>query len=319
VVAVVAGGSATEPWPGLLAALGRGVFRFERQGLGPGEEEVLDLDLARGRFFRRAWLRTPGGQALGACELGDGTHLWTWDPGRPEEARRDGQPPHLADALQHPLAVLLDPAFWGRRAAVSARREGDRATLTLAIPGARWEAAWEGDPPRRLTVTVEEDGAPARQEAYAVVARPDLGGRPPATAAPPAPIALAPPADRRPAPPAPELPRGTVALVAFWATWCGTCRRTLHHLDRLPQGTAVRALSRDPDPETAQAFVEARGYGFSTAWDGGALARAWAVRGLPTVFLVDRCGRIAAETHAASGEALAGALRALWAEEAWAS
>ncbi|HEY9548271.1 MAG TPA: TlpA disulfide reductase family protein [Kiloniellaceae bacterium] len=96
--------------------------------------------------------------------------------------------------------------------------------------------------------------------------------------------------------------RGRVVLVNFWATWCAPCVAEMPALERLHQaladeGLAVLAISQDRDgaavvnPFLARidlqhlpVYLDAK----------GVLGRAFALKGLPTTFLVDREGRVLA-------------------------
>lgn len=93
--------------------------------------------------------------------------------------------------------------------------------------------------------------------------------------------------------------RGRVALVNFWATWCGPCVREMPSLDRLRARLggdrfAVLALSQDRkgweaiDPFLARAGIERLAV-FHDA--KGKTARALGVRALPTSVLFGPDGR----------------------------
>jgi thiol-disulfide isomerase/thioredoxin len=110
--------------------------------------------------------------------------------------------------------------------------------------------------------------------------------------------------------------RGRVLLVNFWATWCGPCVAEMPSLDRL-QGMlggrdfAVLTLSEDRNPAVIEPFFTAHGLKRLGRYHdpGGALSRAFKVRGLPTSVLIDRdggvIGRIEGPAEWDSPEALA--------------
>ncbi|HET9701785.1 MAG TPA: TlpA disulfide reductase family protein [Burkholderiales bacterium] len=95
--------------------------------------------------------------------------------------------------------------------------------------------------------------------------------------------------------------KGKVVLVNFWATWCPPCRRELPSLERLRQTlpaaqTQVLAINVGESWDTVAGFIAgvAPAPGFPVLYDtDSAVLRAWAVRGLPTTYVVDRRGRIA--------------------------
>ncbi|GMU63621.1 MAG: hypothetical protein AMXMBFR34_53840 [Myxococcaceae bacterium] len=134
----------------------------------------------------------------------------------------------------------------------------------------------------------------------------------------------APSAAARPAVPAFSLPRltgGTVRLAAlrgkvvvidFWATWCPPCRAELPWLVRLAQrldskGVVLVAISEDDPPGQVPLVTEfARQVPglerFAVLGDPEIEAR-YGVISLPTLFIVDRRGRLVASFVGAADEA----------------
>jgi thiol-disulfide isomerase/thioredoxin len=96
--------------------------------------------------------------------------------------------------------------------------------------------------------------------------------------------------------------RGKVVLVNFWATWCAPCVREMPSLERLHQalageGFAVLAISQDRGGASVVAPFLARLdlQRLPVYLDPkGKLARAFALKGLPTSFVIDRRGRVVA-------------------------
>jgi len=122
----------------------------------------------------------------------------------------------------------------------------------------------------------------------------------------------------------PELARGTVYVIEFWATWCAPCVRQMPHLSAMQrefQGRGVRivgvdcremrrvgpAWERHFDVDEVRRFVARQGdrIGYTIAFDGedaacdDAWMRASNSGGLPTAFVVDRDGRVAWIGHPA--------------------
>jgi cytochrome c biogenesis protein CcmG, thiol:disulfide interchange protein DsbE len=93
--------------------------------------------------------------------------------------------------------------------------------------------------------------------------------------------------------------RGRPAVVNFWASWCGPCKREAPELQRLSATLAGRArlvgVDRNDGLGGARAFVRRYDWRFSILRDpDGAVGNRWGLTGLPTTFVLDRDGRIAA-------------------------
>jgi thiol-disulfide isomerase/thioredoxin len=91
--------------------------------------------------------------------------------------------------------------------------------------------------------------------------------------------------------------KGRVVLINFWATWCPPCRKEFPSLSRVrklfkPTEFEVIAVNVGEDPDSAFSFAGITDFPIVFDRDAKTMA-AWAVRGLPTTFLVDRMGQIA--------------------------
>jgi len=89
------------------------------------------------------------------------------------------------------------------------------------------------------------------------------------------------------------------AFVDVWASWCIACRQEAAALGRLWRrfGVRIRFVGVDSQDSwrPARAFVRRYGLGFPQLFDPKATAAArLGVFGIPTAFLVDRHGRVAA-------------------------
>jgi thiol-disulfide isomerase/thioredoxin len=93
--------------------------------------------------------------------------------------------------------------------------------------------------------------------------------------------------------------RGQVVLVDFWASWCAPCRRELPELDALYRrhraaGLMIIGVNLDEQRADAEAFLrDAVAVSFPVLHDPAqALAGAWSPPKMPTLYVIDRAGRI---------------------------
>jgi peroxiredoxin/predicted negative regulator of RcsB-dependent stress response len=99
----------------------------------------------------------------------------------------------------------------------------------------------------------------------------------------------------------PDLYRGKVLLIDFWATWCSPCREEMPNLKRVyarykDHGFAVLGVSLDTDRDALQKCLQAEGITWPQLCDGrgpqGEIARQMGVVSIPTMLLVDKEGVI---------------------------
>lgn len=92
---------------------------------------------------------------------------------------------------------------------------------------------------------------------------------------------------------------GRPQVINMWATWCGPCRRELPMLTdvaRSSERVDVRLVNVAEDRATVTSYLEDEGIDGQHVWldRQGRFSAGWQVVGLPTTFLVDAEGRVAA-------------------------
>jgi len=93
---------------------------------------------------------------------------------------------------------------------------------------------------------------------------------------------------------------GSVVLLDFWASWCAPCRKSFPFLDELQTknaglGLRVIGLTLEEDDDAVAGFLESVPVTFTIARDTSERAgEAFGVVAMPTSFLIDRDGRVAA-------------------------
>lgn len=98
--------------------------------------------------------------------------------------------------------------------------------------------------------------------------------------------------------------QGKAVVLEFWAAWCGPCVMSIPHMNELVdkfKDKPIRFLAVTDDKEPrVQSLLEKRPM---KAWVGfdsdDSMFRAYGVRSIPRVFLVDAKGKVAAMTHPA--------------------
>lgn len=92
--------------------------------------------------------------------------------------------------------------------------------------------------------------------------------------------------------------RGKVVYVDFWASWCGPCRRSFPWMNDMQQkyggkGFVVVGVNVDKKRADADRFLAQNPANFTIAFDeAGATPAAYAVKGMPSSYLVDPSGKV---------------------------
>jgi len=94
--------------------------------------------------------------------------------------------------------------------------------------------------------------------------------------------------------------RGKVVLLNFWATWCPPCVREMPSMERVQERIGkdefnVIAVNQMEDPDDVFAFTGQLELEptFDILFDSESkVSRTYAVRGLPTTYLIDKKGNI---------------------------
>jgi thiol-disulfide isomerase/thioredoxin len=102
--------------------------------------------------------------------------------------------------------------------------------------------------------------------------------------------------------------RDKPVLLNFWASWCGPCRRELPSVVKLYEELKGKGLVvlgvNDEGKDTAQEYAAKAGLNFPTLDDSRLkLHRLYRVRSIPTIFLIDREGKVVRFLKGARDEA----------------
>ncbi|HEY2342121.1 MAG TPA: TlpA disulfide reductase family protein [Chthoniobacteraceae bacterium] len=91
-------------------------------------------------------------------------------------------------------------------------------------------------------------------------------------------------------------------LIECWATWCGPCRQSIPHLNKVyekyhPRGLNIVGISNE-DAAAVQSFMQQVPMNYTVALDPTAhYAKELKVKGIPHAFLLDRDGKLVWHGH----------------------
>lgn len=91
--------------------------------------------------------------------------------------------------------------------------------------------------------------------------------------------------------------KGKVAIVDFWATWCGPCKQSFPKYEELAKKHAgqieIVGVSVDDEQTGVADFAKETGATFAIGWDEGhTIANRWDVKSMPTAYILDATGTI---------------------------
>lgn len=114
--------------------------------------------------------------------------------------------------------------------------------------------------------------------------------------------------------------RGKIVVLDFWASWCPPCNQAMPHLQEVlsqyKKDIVLLALNVWDTSSAASTWINSHSYDFTFARDpvvdgAGSISDTYHVWGIPTTYVIDPSGKIAASEVVMSEDDLVSAIRAL--------
>jgi thiol-disulfide isomerase/thioredoxin len=93
--------------------------------------------------------------------------------------------------------------------------------------------------------------------------------------------------------------KGKVVLLDFWATWCGPCKMAMPTMQKLHEeyaskGVAILGVNTwEKKADAAKAYMESKKFTYPCLLDGDKLAETYGIRGIPTLVVIGKDGKLA--------------------------
>lgn len=95
--------------------------------------------------------------------------------------------------------------------------------------------------------------------------------------------------------------QGKVAVIDFWATWCGPCKKASPVMQSLFETFKSKGLivigangfENDPGAKPAADYAKEHNFTYTFTHTNDKLMEAWGITGIPTILVVDKSGNVA--------------------------